>query len=274
MIRRLPLAGKIGLGMVLVVVAVAAISLVWTPADPLFAAPAERLAGPSPEHWLGTDRFGRDTASRIMVGAQITVLVALAAVALSAFVGVPLGIVAAQRGGAPGATIMRGADLLLAFPALLLAIMFSAVWGASTWTSIIAIGIAGIPGFIRVARAGSLQVLGTNYVAAARLSGKSSGWIARKHVVLNIAPVLIVQVTVGLSMAILAEAGLSFLGVGTPPPYASWGRMLQSAQASLGSNPQLAVWPGLAIAWAVLGCTLLGDGLRTALHPTERKPRP
>ncbi|PFG28272.1 ABC transporter permease [Corynebacterium renale] len=274
MIRRLPLAGKIGLGMVLVVVAVAAISLVWTPADPLFAAPAERLAGPSPEHWLGTDRFGRDTASRIMVGAQITVLVALAAVALSAFVGVPLGIVAAQRGGAPGATIMRGADLLLAFPALLLAIMFSAVWGASTWTSIIAIGIAGIPGFIRVARAGSLQVLGTNYVAAARLSGKSSGWIARKHVVPNIAPVLIVQVTVGLSMAILAEAGLSFLGVGTPPPYASWGRMLQSAQASLGSNPQLAVWPGLAIAWAVLGCTLLGDGLRTALHPTERKTRP
>lgn len=274
MIRRLPLAGKIGLGMVLVVVAVAAVSLVWTPADPLFAAPAERLAGPSLEHWLGTDRFGRDTASRIMVGAQITVLVALAAVALSAFVGVPLGIVAAQRGAAPGATIMRGADLLLAFPALLLAIMFSAVWGASTWTSIIAIGIAGIPGFIRVARAGSLQVLGTNYVAAARLSGKGSGWIARKHVVPNIAPVLIVQVTVGLSMAILAEAGLSFLGVGTPPPYASWGRMLQSAQASLGSNPQLAVWPGLAIAWAVLGCTLLGDGLRTALHPTERKTRP
>lgn len=269
----LPLSGKIGLTIVAAVVAVAALSLVWTPYDPLQAMPADRLAGSSAEHWLGTDRYGRDTLSRIMAGSRITSLVGVVAVSISAVAGTVLGIVAGMRRGIAETLIMRGADIVLAFPALLLAIVAGAVFGPSTLTAMIAIGIAGIPGFARVARSGTLQVMTQDYIAAARISRVPGPVIAVRHVLPNLAGILVVQASIAFALAILAEAALSFLGLGTPPPEPSWGRMLQSAQASLGSAPQLALWPGAAIAVTVLGFNLLGDGLRDVFDPRHRTRR-
>lgn len=267
LLRRLPATGWIGLVIVGVVVLTALISLVWTPFDPVRAFPSDALARPSFEHLLGTDRYGRDLLSRIMKGSQITLFVGLVAVTVSAVLGTVAGIAAGMRGGWLGTVTMRGMDILLAFPALLLAIVAGAVFGTSTLTAMIAIGIAGIPAFARVARAGTLQVMTQDYIDAARISRVPAPVIAWRHVLPNIAGMLIVQATVAFALAILAEAALSFLGLGTPPPEPSWGRMLQSAQASLGSAPLLALWPGAAIALTVLGFNLLGDGLRDVLDP-------
>ena len=162
---------------------------------------------------------------------------------------------------------MRGADILLAFPALLLAIMFGAVFGAGTTTAMVAIGIGSIPGFARVARSGTLQVMSTEYVQAARAASQPALRIARRHVLPNIAGLVVVQCSVTFGLAVLAEASLSFLGLGTPPPVPSWGRMLQESQQFLGTYPSLALWPGAAIAVAVLGFNLLGDGLRDRFDP-------
>lgn len=269
--NRMPFSGWIGAVIVGVTVLLALVSLVWTPYDPVHAVPADRLLGSSAEHLMGTDRYGRDVFSRIMAGAQITLFVGLVAVGISALVGVPLGILAGMRRGWAETLIMRGMDLMLAFPALLLAIVAGAAFGASTSTAMIAIGIAGIPGFARVARAGTLQVMTQDYIASARVSRVPGVVIAQRHVLPNIAGVIIVQASVAFALAILAEAALSFLGLGTSPPDPSWGRMLQSAQASLGSAPQLALWPGLAIALTVLGFNLLGDGLRDVLDPSRRR---
>ncbi|UIZ91720.1 ABC transporter permease [Corynebacterium sp. CNCTC7651] len=236
--------------------ALAVVSLVWTPYDPLQANPAARLQGPSWAHWLGTDELGRDMASRIMAGARLTLATALSAVAISALIGIPLGITAGMRRG--DKAIMAGADLLLAFPALLLAIVFTAVFGASMWIVVLAIGIAGIPGFVRVARVGTLQVMSQDYILAARMAKVPRARIARRHVLPNIAHLLTTQASVALALAILAEAGLSFLGLGAPAPYASWGRMLQASQPFLATAPHLALWPGLAIALTVLGFNLIG----------------
>ena len=172
-----------------------------------------------------------------------------------------------MRGGWTESFIMRGADLLLAFPGLLLAIIATAMFGASTTAAMLAIGIASIPGFARVTRAQSLSFLSRDFVAAARTAKKSPWYIAIRHVLPNIVGVIIVQASVAFALAILAEAGLSFLGLGTPPPEPSWGRMLQSAQSSLATAPMLAVWPGAAIAVTVLGFNLLGDGLRDSRDP-------
>lgn len=270
-LRRLPWTGRIGLGLVSLVVLAALLSLVWTPHDPVQVVPTERLAGPSAEHLLGTDRFGRDVFSQILSGSQITLLVGLVAVGISALLGTPLGVWAGMRRGWVETLVMRGSDLLLAFPALLLAIVAGAVFGASTVTAMVAIGVAGIPAFARVARSGTLQVMTQDFIAAARSAGRPAVEIARRHVLPNIVGILIVQASVAFALAILAEAALSFLGLGTPPPEPSWGRMLQTAQASLGSAPQLALWPGLAIALTVLGFNFLGDGLRDALDPKERR---
>lgn len=269
--RRLPLTGKLGALIVVLVILSAAVSLVWTPHDPVSVNPDKRLAGPGWDQLLGTDRLGRDVFSQILAGSQITLLVGVVAVSISALMGTPLGIWAGMRRGWAEALVMRGADLLLAFPALLLAIVAGAVFGASTVTAMIAIGIAGIPAFARVARSGTLQVMTRDYIAASQSAGRPGPEIARRHVLPNIVGMLIVQASVAFALAILAEAALSFLGLGTPPPEPSWGRMLQSAQASLGSAPQLALWPGVAIAVTVLGFNLLGDGLRDALDPRERR---
>ena len=270
LLRRLSVTGWMGLIIVGATVLAALVSVVWTPYDPLLAIPAERLAGSSAEHLLGTDRFGRDMLSRLLVGAQITLFVGIIAVAISAVIGVPLGITAGMRQGKfLDSLVMRSADLLLAFPALLLAIIAGAVWGPSTLTAMIAIGVAGIPSFARVARSGALQVMSQDFIAAARVSKVSEFQIAYRHVFPNISGLVIVQSSVYFALAILAEAALSYLGLGTAPPAASWGRMLQDAQSLLAVNPTLTLWPGLAIALTVLGFNLLGDGLRDILDPRQ-----
>ena len=257
----------IGALLVLGVVAMALVSFVWTPYDPTLVDPASRLQKPSAEHLLGTDKFGRDVFSQLLVGARTTLFVGIVAVGLAAVVGVPLGILAAMATRWFGELLMRGTDLLLAFPALLLAIMFSAVYGGSTLVAMIAIGIATVPVFVRLIRSGALQVMRTEYVLAARAAGRRPFAIGVRHVLPNVGSLVIVQASVAFAIAVLAEAALSFLGYGTPPPTPSWGRMLQESQEMLFTAPRLALFPGLAIALAVLGFNLLGDGLRDYLDP-------
>ncbi|GAA2955932.1 ABC transporter permease [Glutamicibacter bergerei] len=257
----------VGSILVAAVVLAALLSFIWTPYNPVQAFPSDRLQGSSAAHLMGTDRYGRDVFSGILYGARITLLVGLVAVGIALLIGTPLGILAGMRRGITEEVTMRGADILLAFPALLVAIMFGAVFGASTLTAMLAIGIGSIPGFARVARSGTLQVMSTEYIMAARASSQSSWRIARRHVMPNIIGMVVVQCSVSFAIAVLAEAALSFLGLGTPPPVPSWGRMLQESQQFLGTYPMLAVWPGSAIAIAVLGFTLLGDGLRDRFDP-------
>lgn len=265
--RRLSPTLLAGAVLVAVVVLAALVSFFWTPYDPLQAFPADRLQGSSSAHLMGTDRYGRDVFSGILYGARITLSVGLVAVGIAALIGTPLGVLAGMRRGAVEEVTMRGADILLAFPALLLAIMFGAVFGGGTTTAMVAIGIGSIPGFARVARSGTLQVMSTEYVLAARAASQPGLRIARRHVLPNIAGMVVVQCSVTFGLAVLAEAALSFLGLGTPPPVPSWGRMLQESQQFLGTYPSLAIWPGAAIAVAVLGFNLLGDGLRDRFDP-------
>jgi peptide/nickel transport system permease protein len=257
----------IGAVLVALVIAVALVSFVWTPYDPTQVDATTRLLTPSWSHWFGTDKFGQDVASQIMVGARTTLFVGVIAVGIALVLGVPLGILAGMTRAWPGELLMRANDLLLAFPALLLAIMFAAVFGASTQTAMVAIGIASVPGFARVARSATLQVMATEYVLAARVGGRARPAIAVRHVLPNIAGIVIVQASVSFAIAVLAEAALSYLGFGTPPPTPSWGRMLLDSQQLLFSAPRLAVFPGVAIAIAVLGFNLLGDGLRDRFDP-------
>jgi peptide/nickel transport system permease protein len=249
------------------VVAAAIVSFFWTPHDPLQVDASIRLLGPTGDYLLGTDKFGRDLVSQIMVGAQTTLYVGVVAVGVAALIGTPLGILAGMGPRWLGEFVMRVNDLVLAFPALLLAIMFGAVFGADTLTAMIAIGIATVPSFARIARSGTLQVMSTEYVLAARAAGRSRFKIAGRHVLPNIAGLLIVQSSVSFAIAVLSEAALSFLGFGTRPPTPSWGRMLQESQELLAVQPRLALVPGVAIAIAVLGFNLLGDGLRDRLDP-------
>jgi len=257
----------VGAGLVGSVVAIALLSFVWTPHDPVQVDASERLLGPSADHLLGTDRFGRDTLSQLMLGARTTLFVGSLSVALAALVGVPVGVLAAMVGGWVDSLVMRANDLLLAFPALLLAIMLAAVFGAGTLTATVAIGIATVPAFARVTRGGALRVLSTDYVLAARAAGRSRPDIALRHVLPNVAGLLLVQASVSFAIAVLAEAALNFLGIGTRPPTPSWGRMLQESQEFLYLTLRLALVPGLAIAVSVLGFNLLGDGLRDRFDP-------
>ncbi|REF37856.1 ABC transporter permease [Thermasporomyces composti] len=259
--------------LVAVVVGAALVSFLWTPYDPTRIDPAARLAGPSTDHLLGTDKFGRDVFSQLLVGARTTIVVGVVAVGVAALLGTPLGILAGMGPRWVGQLVMRLNDLLLAFPALLLAIMFAAVFGPGTLTAMVAIGIATIPAFARLARSGTLQVMSTEYVLAARAAGRSRLAIGLRHVLPNIASLVIVQSSVSFAIAVLAEAALSFLGFGTRPPTPSWGRMLQESQELLHEAPRLAVCSGLAIAIAVLGFNLLGDGLRDRLDPRLEEHR-
>lgn len=272
--RRLGASMLVGAVLVGLVVVAALVSFVWTPHDATHVDAAHRLLPAfSGDFPLGTDKYGRDTASQLMVGARTTLYVGIVAVGIAAVLGTPLGILAGMTGRWLGEVVMRFNDLVFAFPALLLAIMLGAVFGAGTLTAMIAIGVATIPAFARIARGQTLQVMQTEYMLAARSAGRRPFAIAYRHVLPNIASVLLVQASVSFAIAILAEAALSFLGFGTRPPTPSWGRMLHEAQELLFSTPRLALLPGCAIAVAVLGFNLLGDGLRDYLDPKLRETR-
>jgi peptide/nickel transport system permease protein len=235
---------------------------------------AGKLAGPSLTHPLGTDHFGRDTLSQLMAGAQVSIAVSVVAVGLGAGLGVPLGLLAAARGGWIDEAVMRFNDLAFAFPALLSAVLITALLGPGAVNAILAIGLFNVPVFARVARGGAMALWTRPFIQAARLAGRGRTRISVEHILPNIAGSLIVQATIQFALAILAEAGLSYLGLGSQPPDVSWGRMLNEAQTFLFLAPRLAVLPGLAIVVTVLGLNLLGDGLRDRLDPRLEPGRP
>lgn len=263
----------IGLLISLTVLAVALLSLIWTPYP--FAAQniANKFAAAGPDHWLGTDQYGRDVASMMMAGAANSILVSLVAVGIGAGVGIPLGALAAARRGWIDELLMRISDFAFAFPALLSAVMITAVYGPGAINSMIAIGIFNIPVFARVTRGGALSIWPREFILAARVAGK--GWvrITTDHILPNITGILVVQGTIQFALAILAEAGLSYLGLGTQPPNPSWGKMLNDAQTLMHLAPTLAILPGLAIVLTVMGLNLFGDGLRDLLDPRLRRQR-
>jgi peptide/nickel transport system permease protein len=251
----------------------AGVSYFWTPWSPYEMDMPSKMQGPSAAHWLGTDAFGRDVASLLLVGARASILVGVIAVGIGLLFGTALGLLAAARRGWVEEAIMRLTDFTLAFPAILSAIMMTAVFGAGIVNAIVAIGIYNIPTFARITRASANAIWSREYVAAARACGKGPFAITMQHVLPNISAVLIVQMTIRFAIAILAEAALSYLGLGTQPPQPSWGRMLSEAQTLMFQQPMLAVFPGLAIALAVLGLNLLGDGLRDVLDPRLARAR-
>jgi len=263
----------LGAALTLLLLLAAGLSLVWTPWSPYEIDLELKLLPPSAAHWLGTDAFGRDVASLLLVGARSSILVGLIAVGIGLLLGTALGLLAAARRGWVEELIMRLADFTFAFPAILSAIMLTAVFGAGIVNAIIAIGIFNIPTFARVTRASANAVWSRDYILAARACGRSRWAITWEHVLPNILPMLIVQATIQFAIAILAEAALSYLGLGTQPPQPSWGRMLSEAQTLMFEAPLLAIWPGLAIALAVLGLNLLGDGLRDWLDPRLARAR-
>lgn len=263
----------LGGALTLLLVLAAALSWVWTPWPPNDMDLAAKLQGPSAAHWLGTDAFGRDVASLLLVGARASILVGVIAVGIGLVVGTALGLLASARRGWVEEAIMRLSDFSLAFPAILSAIMLTAAFGPGIVNAMVAIGIYNIPTFARIARASANAVWSREYVAAARACGKDALSITLQHVLPNISAVLIVQTTIRFAIAILAEAALSYLGLGTQPPQPSWGRMLSEAQTLMFQQPLLAVWPGMAIALAVLGLNLLGDGLRDLLDPRLARAR-
>ncbi|MDR3496138.1 MAG: ABC transporter permease [Ancalomicrobiaceae bacterium] len=261
----------IGLVLAAAVGAVALVSLVWTPYDPLKMAIVERLRPPGAGHPFGTDQFGRDVASLLMRGAANSLVIGFAAVGAGLSVGVGLGTLAAARAGTLlDDIVMRAMDFTFAFPAVLTAIMLIELIGPGTGDAILAIAIFNVPVFARLSRASALSVWTTDYAAAARAAGKTRTEITFSHVLPNIAGVIVVQASVQFALAILAEAGLSYLGVGTQPPNPSWGRMLNDAQTFLKVQPLLAVFPGLAIAVTVFAFNALGDGLSHLIDPKQR----
>ncbi|WP_456711246.1 ABC transporter permease [Bradyrhizobium sp. USDA 4353] len=263
----------IGALLCLVVLGAALLSLVWTPWSAYEIDVASKLRPPSSAHWLGTDVLGRDIVSLLLVGARATILVGIIAVGIGLTCGVALGLVAAAQRGWTEELVMRFSDFTFAFPAVLSAIMLAAVIGPGMVTSITAIGIFQIPVFVRVTRGSAGAIWAREFILAARAAGKGRFRITIEHVLPNILSILIVQATIQFALAILAEAALSYLGLGTQPPQPSWGRMLNDAQTLLFQSPSLAVYPGAAIALAVLGLNLLGDGLRDLLDPRLARQR-
>jgi len=263
----------LGGALVLLMLCAAALSLVWSPYPPAEIDVANKLQPPSATHWLGTDVLGRDVASQLLVGARNSIVVGVVAVGIGLGLGVLLGCIAAARRGWVEEVLMRAADFGFAFPALLSAIMLTAIYGPGLLTSIVAIGLFNVPVFLRISRAAAQAVWARDFVLAARACGKGPWRITLEHVLPNIAGVLIVQATIQFAVAILAEAALSYLGLGTQPPQPSWGRMLSEAQTLLFQAPRLAVYPGVAIALSVLGLNLMGDGLRDLLDPRLARQR-
>jgi peptide/nickel transport system permease protein len=241
--------------------AIALTACVWTPQDPTAISIADKLQAPSVYHWFGTDQLGRDVLSMIMAGAKNSVGVALLSVLIGASVGIPLGLIAAGERGVVEELIMRANDLTFAFPALLLAILITAALGPGAVNAVIAIGVFNIPVFARVVRAGSRNLWTRDYTLAARVAGKGRARISLEHILPNLATLLVVQGTIQFSLGVIAEAGLSYVGLGAQPPTPSWGRMLNEAQSLTALDPALALFPGGAVVLLVLGLNLLGDGL-------------
>ena len=263
----------IGAAITLVILAMALISFLWTPYDVTKLVVANRLKPPSPQHLFGTDHFGRDIFSMIMVGSRNSIAVALVAVGIGMAIGVPLGAWAAAKRGIADDILMRSNDLIFAFPSILSAVMITAIFGPGAVNAIIAIGIFNIPVFARLTRGGALSLWTREFVLAARVSGKGAARISIEHILPNITNLLIVQGTIQFSLGILAEAALSYVGLGAQPPMPSWGRMLFEAQTMMAIAPHMAIFPGLAIILTVLGLNLMGDGLRDALDPRLRETK-
>ncbi|WP_420012463.1 ABC transporter permease [Tateyamaria sp.] len=268
--RNLIIGGALSALMVLA----ALVSFVWTPFEHTAMDIPNKLQSPNFTHWLGTDHFGRDIFSMIMVGARTSIAVAVVAVGIGVGLGVPLGLwAAARQGGWVDEVIMRGNDLIFAFPSLVIAILITAIFGAGAVNAIIAIGIFNIPVFARVTRGGALPLWAREFILGARVAGKGAARISVEHILPNLANLLIVQATIQFSLGILAEAALSYVGLGAQPPTPSWGRMLADAQTLVSIAPHMALVPGFAIILTVLGLNLLGDGLRDALDPRLRVAR-
>jgi peptide/nickel transport system permease protein len=271
-VRRLFLKSRVGLCGSIVIVALcltAFLAPILAPFDPYEMHSKDMLQPPSRKYLLGTDHYGRDVLSRVIYGSRISLYVGVVSVTIALAIGVPLGLIAGYYKRLDN-FIMRVMDILFSFPPILLAIVVVAVLGPSLTNAMLAIGITTIPRFARFARAQALSVVKMDYVQAAVAVGASSLRIIFHHVLKNSAAIILVQISVNLAVAIVAEAALSFLGLGTQPPEASWGIMLNQARMFIELAPWLSIYPGLAIMIAVLGFNLLGDGLRDVLDPTLR----
>lgn len=271
--RRWPPSLIAGVIMVGLTTLVGVIAQFWTPYSLDSVGDGGRLDGPSAQFWIGTDRLGRDLFSQLMGGANSAVIVAISAVLIAGILGIVIGVLAAATTRWVDVALLNFVDLLIAFPTLLLAMLVVTVRGASLSSAVFAIGIAGSAVIARVTRINTARVLREDYVTAATASG--TGWfgIIFRHVLPNIYPTLLVQLMLLAGSAILAEASLSYLGLGAPPPAPSWGRMLKEAQSTISAQPWGAIMPGIAIAWTVLGLNLLGDGVRERTDPSLRGDR-
>ncbi len=263
-------AAVAGLIVITAFVLLALLAPLIVPYDPIATSWSLVRKAPSAQHWFGTDELGRDILSRVVYGARASLLAGLISVAIALGIGVPLGLLAGYRGGFTDALISRITDAMLACPFLILAIALAAFLGPSLGNAMIAIGISATPIFIRLTRGQVLSVKAEDYVEAARALGNPPWRIALAHILPNILPALLVQATLSIAAAIIAEAALSFLGLGQQPPAPSWGSMLNAAQRFLTQAPWMAIWPGFAIFLVVLSLNLLGDGLRDALDPRQR----
>ncbi len=272
--RRARRSVTLGVGLTLVglVVLVAAVSFVWLPHSPSDTS-GGRLQGPSGAHWLGTDVFGRDLTTKLMIGARIALAVGVGAVVIGAIIGITIGMLAAFASRWLDDTISAVLDIIIAFPVLLLAMLIVAAQGASLGTAILAIGLAMSAVVARLTRVLAKRVLAQQYVTAARTSGTSWAGIVGRHVLPNIWPTLGVNLALQFGVAVLAEASLSYLGLGAPPPNASWGRLLQEAQGTVAVAPVGAIAPGVALVVLVVGVNLVADGLRDVADPTRRRSR-
>lgn len=266
------MSGRIGGIIVLLYILLAILgALGVTPHDPLTQNRIDRLHAPSLAYWMGTDLFGRDVASRLMQGIGESFTVAFLSVALASLIGTLLGLSAAWSGKRWDGVIMRTMDVLLAFPAILLALLIIAIVGPGTWTSVAAIAIVYTPIFTRVVRGPALSLKGRDFVDAARTFGSSRSYILTRHLLLNLVAPLTVQVTLALAWSLLTEAGLSFLGLGTQPPASSLGLMLSDSRNLMETAPWLLIFPGVTIMISILGFNLLGDALRDILDPKMRR---